>query len=366
MHLGIIGTRGIPNHYGGFEQFAEYLAVDLAAKGYRVTVYNSHSHPYQKNEYKGVEIRHCYDPEDVIGTVGQFVYDFNCIRDSRSQNFDVILQLGYTSSSVWHWLMPKASLLVTNMDGLEWKRSKYSRPVQRFLKWAERLAVESSDRLIADSIGIQEYLQDKYGREARYIAYGANPVHAFNESVLGSYGLTKGNFNLIIARLEPENNIEPLIEGHLLSNVEQKLVVVGKTNTAFGKQLVDKYEENNKVLFLGGIYNKDHLDVLRWGSNFYYHGHSVGGTNPSLLEAMAAHTSIIAHDNTFNRSILEDGAYFFGDRESVAEILKTEIYKNELFATQNKTKIEKQYSWKKINTQYEEYILECLEKEKRT
>ena len=141
MKLAILGTRGVPNHYGGFEQFAQYLSEEFVKKGHEVYVYNSHNHPYQKSEWNGVKIIHCKDPSNIIGTASQFIYDLNCIIDSRKRNYDLILQLGYTSSSIWNGLFPKGTIIVTNMDGLEWKRSKYSKLVQNFLLFNERLAV---------------------------------------------------------------------------------------------------------------------------------------------------------------------------------------------------------------------------------
>jgi len=162
MKIGIIGSRGIPNQYGGFEQFVEFVAPLLVERGHEVFVYNSSLHPYQPNSWKGVHLIKKFDPENKIGTIGQFIYDFNCILDSRKRNYDIILQLGYTSSGVWAFLFPKKPLIITNMDGLEWKRSKYSKLVQRFLKKAEKWAALSSDHLIADSIGIQTYLLEKY------------------------------------------------------------------------------------------------------------------------------------------------------------------------------------------------------------
>ena len=134
MKIGILGTRGIPNYHGGFEQFAEFFASFLAEKGHEVYVYSSHLHPYKKSCFKGANIIHCYDPEDKIGTPGQFIYDLNCIMDSRKRNFDILLQLGYTSNSIWHRLLPKKPIIITNMDGLEWKRSKYNKWVRHFLK----------------------------------------------------------------------------------------------------------------------------------------------------------------------------------------------------------------------------------------
>src|SRR5690606_15248269 len=127
--IAILGTRGIPNNYGGFEQFAEYLSSYLANKGHEVDVYCSSSHPYQKSLWSKVNLIHIYDPENQLGTLGQFVYDLNCILDSRKRDFDIILQLGYTSNSIWGWLFSSKPIIVTNMDGLEWKRSKYSKPV---------------------------------------------------------------------------------------------------------------------------------------------------------------------------------------------------------------------------------------------
>jgi hypothetical protein len=139
MKIGILGTRGIPNAYGGFEQFAEHLSCGLVKKGHEVFVYNSNLHPYQQTEWHGVQIIHCRDLENKLGTAGQFVYDWNCINDSRKREFDILLHLGYTSDSIWHWRWPRKTIHIVNMDGLEWKRSKYNKPTQRFLKWAESL-----------------------------------------------------------------------------------------------------------------------------------------------------------------------------------------------------------------------------------
>ena len=127
MKIGILGTRGIPNAYGGFEQFAEYLSQGLVKKGHQVSVYNSDKHHYKESTWKGVNIINCYDPENKIGTAGQFIYDFNCIQDSSKRNFDIILQLGYTSSSVWHRYWPKDAFNIINMV-LNFMHRKLFRP----------------------------------------------------------------------------------------------------------------------------------------------------------------------------------------------------------------------------------------------
>src|ERR1044071_3148961 len=166
MKIGILGTRGIPNAYGGFEQFAQYLSQGLVKRKHEVYVYNSSNHYYKEKTWNGVNIIHCKDLENKMGTAGQFIYDYNCFIDARKRNYDILLQLGYTSSSIWFRLWPKKSINVINMDGLEWKRSKYGKLTRKFLQAAERWAARKGDILIADSIGIQEYLQQKYKRSS--------------------------------------------------------------------------------------------------------------------------------------------------------------------------------------------------------
>lgn len=362
MKIGIIGIRGVPNYHGGFEQFAEYLSEYFVKQGHAVYVYNSHNHPFQETLWKGVNIIHKHDPEYRIGTVGQFVYDLNCILDSKKRNFDIILQLGYTSSSIWHKLMPKKSVIVTNMDGLEWKRSKYSPSVKRFLKIAERLAVQNSDHLIADSIGIQEHLQEKYNKTSTYIAYGATRFINEDVKILRQYNLEKENYNLLIARMEPENNIEVILDGVAQSANKMKFLVIGKNGVnEFGKRLTLKYRNNTNIIFLGGIYDQNHLNNLRYFSNLYFHGHSVGGTNPSLLEAMASKALILAHDNIFNRAILDQNGIYFFNEDDIQELLETTSKKDHILKIENNyNKINNEFSIEKINRQYLNLFNELL------
>ena len=300
MKVGILGTRGIPNQYGGFEQFAQFLSVFLVNKGHKVWVYNSHKHSYQKDSYEGVNIIHCFDPEYKIGTIGQFIYDFNCIRDARNRDFDILLQLGYTSSSVWAKLLPTNQCVVTNMDGLEWKRTKFSKNVQGFLKNAERWAVKSSNVLVSDSIGIQEYIEEKYKVKSSYIPYGADVFESADESCLKEMDLQAGNYDMLIARLEPENSIEMILDGRLMATSDRPLLVIGNCDKSYGIYLKKKFEAFDTIRFLGGIYDQELLNNLRHYSNIYFHGHQVGGTNPSLLEAMGAGALVAAHRNIFN------------------------------------------------------------------
>lgn len=362
MKIGILGTRGIPNAYGGFEQFAQHLAKGLVEKGHDVSVYNSSNHPYKETIWNGVHIIFCYDPENKIGTAGQFIYDYNCLRDARKREFDVLLQLGYTSSAVWYRIWPKKATNIVNMDGLEWKRAKYNNLTQRFLKWAERVAANYGDILVADSLGIKDHLREKYQKEAFYIPYGAEIPQSFSESVITKYQLEKNQYFLLIARLEPENNIETVILGYLQSEQTYPLIIIGSTQNKYGQLLLKKYASGS-ILLPGAIYDQDTINALRHYAALYFHGHSVGGTNPSLLEAMACGCNIAAHDNVFNRAILADSAFYFSSAEDVKNIVHRPLANTTInrWKILNIEKIKNTYNWKTIINDYESIFLQAIQ-----
>ena len=322
MKIGILGTRGIPNRYGGFEQWAEQLSQGLVKRGCEVTVYDSHFHPYKNKDFNGVKIIHKWDPKS-IGLTSQFIYDLLCILSARKQNFDAIIQLGYTTSSIWAWLLPKKARILYNMDGMEWKREKYKGFLKSFLKYAEKLAVRNSDVIIADSKPIKQYFEKKYHTNVEYIAYPAETFDKPDSTILKKYNLEKHGYYLLIARFQPDNNLETIIQGVLKSKSTFPLLIVGDHDNKYGKYLLRGYNEK-RIVFLGKIFKKEELDNLRYFSNLYFHGHSAGGTNPSLLEAMAASCVICAHNNEFNKSVLEDNAWYFENKNDISKILQTE------------------------------------------
>ncbi|NBY10258.1 MAG: glycosyltransferase family 1 protein [Sphingobacteriia bacterium] len=360
MNIAILGTRGIPNNYGGFEQLAEYLSVGLIQKGHRVTVYCSSNHIYQKSHWNGVLLKHVFDPEKHLGTVGQFIYDFFSVWHCRKAGYDVVLNLGYTSSAVWLPLLYNQTRIVTNMDGLEWKRTKYKKPVQWFLKRAEAWAVQRSHTLIADSIGIQHYLKQTYNVPSTYIAYGANVYNDPPIKALEPFNLKAFSYNILIARMEPENNIELILDGVVNSNSEMPCLVIGNIVNRFGKYLSKKYAHDARIQFLGPIYDLEVINPLRFYSNLYFHGHSVGGTNPSLLEAMGCNALICAHNNTFNAAVLQQQAYYFNTATDVSvciERTKKQDAKNQAMLQQNINRITTLFSWKNIIDAYEHILI---------
>jgi glycosyltransferase involved in cell wall biosynthesis len=372
MKIAILGTKGIPNNYGGYEQFAEFISTRLVALGHSVTVYNPHYHPYKEEQFRGVKILRKYSPEKFMGGAANFVYDYLCLTHALKQNFDIIYEAGYHSVAPAYKLLNvrrvRKPVIVTNMDGLEYKRSKWSRTVQQIIEHLEGIAVRNSPHLIADNLGIYAYLKSKYRVESLYLPYGADVIEKFDPECLAKYSLQPRKYLMLIARIEPENNVETIIQAHLNANCALPLIVVGSPTTSFGKYLTSKYQ-NEAIRFVGGIYNKSHLDSLRHFSLGYFHGHSVGGTNPSLLEAMACETFIISHNNPFNSSILGGSALYFDDEPSLREVITNfvtlESKHAEIFKAENAERIKTLYNWDVVTAQHEQLFQKLLEASQR-
>ncbi|HNR18876.1 MAG TPA: DUF1972 domain-containing protein [Bacteroidia bacterium] len=354
MKIAIVSTRGIPNNYGGFEQFAEHISVALAKRGHAVTVYNPHFHPNKKEKFEGVDIVKIFSPEKQFKTAANFIYDYLSLKHAIKSKHDIILCCGYTTSSVFFpFLYFKKAKLVTNVDGIEWKRSKYSPLIQRLTKQFEKLAVSYSDALIADNVGIANYLKESYGKNSAFIPYGANAFPEFNSEILKTFGVSAGEFDVLMARMEPENNIEPILNAYAQTPLH-KIIVVGSTKNNFGKKMRKRFSNFSNILFLEWINDKVTLDTLRHFSRLYIHGHSVGGTNPSLLEAMAAGSFIVAHNNEFNKGVLGDEALYFNSTDNLKTIIEQKEFRDrEVFQSKNKIKIITDYSWDKISDGYE-------------
>jgi glycosyltransferase involved in cell wall biosynthesis len=238
--------------------------------------------------------------------------------------------------------------------------------VQKFLKKAEAWAAKYSDYLIADSEGIRRYLWETYGRPSSFIAYGASLITHPDGDIPEQNGLEKFGYDMLIARMEPENNVETIIRGHILSENSRPLVIIGNHQNRFGTYLKEKYG-SEKIRFWGPEYNIDILNSLRYYSAFYFHGHSVGGTNPSLLEAMASFSLIVAHDNVFNRSVLGEDAFYFSSAQELGALLQRPFNREDhrWKIENNAGKIRVRYSWDHIVTQLENLLLHATETERK-
>ena len=318
LSIGIIGTRGIPNEYGGYEAAVQELAPRLAERGHKVVVYCSLAQKSRVTEWKGARLIYNIDPEKYLGSAGQFVYDFLSNISARRQKHDLIFHMGYTSDSVWFKVWDPRAAHITNMDGLEWKRSKYSKQVRKFLYYAEKLAAINSHALIADNKGIENYLNKKYKTTVLQIAYGVEIPKSFSEESIHKYNLRKQEYDLVIARMVPENMIETIIQAKIDSADSVPLILFGN-HTKYRDELISKYKEQ-RIVFKDADFNKEVLDGIRHFSRYYIHGHSVGGTNPSLLEAMASRCRIIAHDNVFNRHVLSGNGEYFANKTQLSSV----------------------------------------------
>jgi len=354
MKIAILGTRGIPNNYGGFEQCAEKLALSFVEKGNEVTVYNPASNPYKKKSWNKVRIKKIFYNEKKLKFLNLFLYDYLCLKDAVKQDYDIILELGYSPCSLFYYLKKNRNAkIVTNMDGFDWKRSKWNWVAKKILKHSEKLAVKKSDALVADNPGIGDYIFKKYGINSCYIPYGAELFSSSDKKVLKDYNLKKYGYYILISRLEPENNIETILDGYIMSEAKEPFILIGPVQNKYCRFLKEKYGNFKNIRFLGGIYNYETLCNLRSNSKLYFHGHSVGGTNPSLLEAMTAGSFIVAHNNIFNKYVLGSNGFYFSNKFEISEII---INYNDKFRKEyiknNMDRIKKEFSWKIVSDKY--------------
>jgi len=321
MKIAILGTRGIPNNYGGFEQFAENISQEFAKNGHEIFVYNPTFHPFKDLKYKKVNIIKKFHPEKTIGASANLIYDFLCLKDAKRKKFDIILECGYGSAAFSYlFINTKKCNIITNMDGMEWHRTKWSNFTKGIIQRAEKIAIKKSKKIVADNICIKDYFRSRYRVHASFIPYGARINKEYDQSVLKSYNLEQNSYHLIIARIEPENNIESIINGIQKSNLKDKILIIGNINTKHGKSIRHKYN-NEDIIFKDSIFNFNELNSLRHFSKAYFHGHSIGGTNPSLLEAMASESFIFSHYNIYNKSVLNGNAIYFKNSKELTNKL---------------------------------------------
>jgi len=315
--LAILGSRGIPARYGGFEVAAESIATGLVHRGWSVTVFCPHNHHYRATSYEGVNLRRVWHPP---GALGSLTYDALGLWLAARGRFDAILMFGYGAGPLF--LIPRffGVPILANTDGLEWQRSKWSLPAKLYFRIAECLVSKLANRLISDAPGIQRYYRDKYRVESECIAYGADiPGHTATN--MGDLDLQAREYYLVVMRLEPENSILDIVRGYLASRAARPLVIVGLPTPYFDREVRPLLNGQDRVRLLGPIYDRGRLSALRQNAFVYLHGHSVGGTNPSLLEAMACGNFVVARDVEFNRDVLGAHGRYFTSADDLATTL---------------------------------------------
>lgn len=366
MNIAILGTRGIPNKYGGYEKLAEYLAVGLANRGHEITVYNSHNHAHQQATWRNINIVHIEDSEFKLGSLGRFIYNYNCIKNLRSKNFDVILQLDYTTSSLFGFLFPKNSFVVTLIDAMRGKLVKHSKLMQQYLPIAEKLAFRNSDLLITDTLSVKNQILKKHNQESIYIPFGAESVDSFDDQLLNEYQLKRFDYNVLIAKITPENRLEVILDGVVLADLKTRFIVVGNHANNYAYHLREKYKDVDNISFLGAIYDNKKLNALRYYANICFQSNFTYSANLFLLDAMAASSLIVANANDINREVLGTDAFYYNDCYDVAKHLiklRKDSPDIELLIKNNLQKITTRFNWNRVIDEYERHLLVGVKKQ---
>jgi glycosyltransferase involved in cell wall biosynthesis len=324
MRIALVGTRGVPAQYGGFETAVEEVGRRLADGGHDVVVYCRHNESVRPSDRPSVYL-------------GMHLVQLPALRQRAAET------LSHTALSVLHLLAHRVDVAIvfnaanspflpllraaripvaTHVDGLEWKRAKWGPNGRRYYRLAEAMAVRWSDALIADAQGIQDYYRDEFDADTELIAYGAPTVDPHAHDRLAELGLEPDGYHLVVARFEPENHVDRIVAGYVDSAATRPLIVVGSAPYSDEYTKMIRATADDRVRLLGGIWDQQLLDQLYANALTYLHGHSVGGTNPSLLRAIGAGTATTAFDVSFNREVLGELGVYFADRADVAVALE--------------------------------------------
>ncbi|NJB72639.1 glycosyltransferase involved in cell wall biosynthesis [Saonia flava] len=352
MKLAIIGTVGLPAKYGGFETLTEYLTKHLGGK-YAITVYCS-SKVYAKKlkTYNGARLK--YIPLQANG-VQSILYDLVSLF-SALRYVDTILILGVSGCIVLPLVKAISNKkIIVNIDGLEWKRAKWGKFAKWFLKYSEKLAVNYADTVISDNKVIQQYVRNVYSVDCELIAYGANHTNKekFTDEVFKQYSFLKDRYAFKVCRIEPENNVHMILEA-FSRYPDVNLVMVGNwQKSKYGQDLKGKYAIVKNIHLLNPIYDQHILNQIRSNCYLYIHGHSAGGTNPSLVEAMYLELPIFAYKVNYNKETTACSALYFKDEKELIDMLaNTKEEDLSKVARKMKDIADEKYSWEVITNQY--------------
>jgi glycosyltransferase involved in cell wall biosynthesis len=350
--IAIIGTNGLPGRYGGWDQLLNHITDHLKEK-YSFTVYTS-SHNAQPGitEVNGAKLKviplKANGPQSVPYDIISMIH--------AVFKYDILLILG-TSGCIF---LPIIRLfnkkIILNPDGAEWKRGKWSKPAQWFLRISEKFGVKYSHIVISDNKKIQEHILNTYGVNSELIEYGGDNANyvAMSQKTVEKYNIQPNNYAFKVCRIEPENNLDMIIEAFKESN--QVLILIGNWNfSEYGKNLREKYQQYQNLRLLDPIYHQQQLDELRGNCGLYIHGHSVGGTNPSLVEAMNLGLCCIVYNVDYNIETTENSAIYFSSSTELKTILRshekgeidTAAYKNKMLEI-----AKRRYLWKIITEKY--------------
>lgn len=362
MRIALIGTRGVPARYGGFETAAEEVGRRLVERGHEVVVYCRN--PGQtESEYLGMRlvnlpaVRHraAETLSHTMLSVGHTIL---------RAHPDVAFVFNAANAPLLPALRAARIPVAVHVDGLEWRRAKWGPRASGYYRWAERRSARWSDAVIADAQGIADHLRDAHGISARYIAYGA-PIVTPGATRLAEIGVAARQYHLVVARFEPENHVQEIVTGYVASRARMPLIVVGDAPYADGyrAQVHATSGGDPRVVFLGSLWDSELLDALYAHATTYVHGHSVGGTNPSLLRALGAGAPVSAYDVVFNREVAAGaGVYFTTPAEvgALCEAAEADPDAARARGSAGQMDVARRYRWSEVADAYEDLARELL------
>lgn len=353
LNIAILGTVGVPANYGGFETLAENLVRyhDAASLKSSLTVYcSSKSYPSKEPIYLSARLK--YVPLNANGAQS-IPYDIWSLLSAVWQRNDVILLLGVSGAIALPLVrLVSSARIVTNIDGIEWRREKWQGLAKRFLRFSEKMAVRFSHEVIADNGGIAEYLKQTYGGDAHVIAYGGDHAMTAEAVAVDEFALPE-HFSFSVCRIEPENNVHMVLEAFAALESHALVMVGNWNNSDYGRTLRRKYAACSDLFLLDPIYDLGKLKTLRSQAAHFVHGHSAGGTNPSLVEAMHFGKPVLAFDCNFNRNTTENKAFFFETSGALRHLMETINVIESQRVGRNMLEIaQRRYTWNAVAQQY--------------
>lgn len=358
--LYVLGTRGVPASHGGFETFAEKLSVHLTKNKWKVVVYCQEQGigSFYSSNWNGVE--RCHIPVKGTGASGTIHFDLLAAFDATKRD-GLFLTLGYNTAIFNVIQRFKSQTNIINMDGIEWRRDKWGLIAKTWFWINERAGCWIGNHLVADHPRIKEHLATRVSADKiTMIPYGGDEVLSADAGLLTAYGIEPGQFSVIIARPEPENSFLEMVRAFSSKQRGHKLVVLGNFSperNAFHKEVMNAASE--EVIFPGAIYEAPVVQALRFYSRFYLHGHRVGGTNPSLVEALGAGCAVIAHDNHFNRWVAGPEAAYFKDEaecSSLFDRLLADDAAVQRMKAASRARFYERFTWEQVLSEYEELL----------
>jgi len=357
MRLAILGTRGIPANYGGFETFAEELSKRLVERGHEVTVYcRSHHVDDELTEYHGVHLKtlptlkHKY-----LDTV---VHTFLSALNAAPKRFDAVLICNAANSPFIPVLTWTGTPVAVNVDGLERKRKKWNWLGRAYYRVGERASVWFATEVVTDARVIHDYYLNEYGTQSTMIAYGAEVVRQTDPEAVGRYGVEPEGYILYVSRLEPENNAAMVIEAFRNVRTDLKLAIVGDAPYAseYKSHLRSLAENDPRIIFTGFVFGSDYKS-LQQNAYAYVHATEVGGTHPALIEAMGYGNCVLAYETPENVEVVGEAAILFADTDDLTQKLQLVVDDKtiiEEYRAKAQGHVRREYSWENITDRYEE------------